>query len=263
MLESVFELPGVRPMSARSILASVLLGAHPPELPGRVLVAMGRLFGVSEGTVRVALSRMVAEGDLLARDGAYRLTRRLQNRQARQDESRHPAVLPWSGGWVTAIVVVPGREAAARAALREAMAELRMGELREGVWMRPDNLEPPSSQALALVAEQCHRFVARSIDVSDGDLAADLWDLAAWAATADEYRSAIERTDAALGDGEEPALAAGFVLSAAVLRLMLTDPLLPDGLAPARWPAQALRAEFEAFYVRFRGALRGWTERNR
>ncbi|MDQ3757078.1 MAG: PaaX domain-containing protein, C- domain protein, partial [Actinomycetota bacterium] len=45
-----------RPLTARSVLLSTLLGAHPPELPVQVLVRSGELFGMAEGTVRVALS---------------------------------------------------------------------------------------------------------------------------------------------------------------------------------------------------------------
>jgi phenylacetic acid degradation operon negative regulatory protein len=50
----------LRPLSARSIVASTLLGCHPPELPTRALVQMGTLYGIPEGTLRVALSRMLS-----------------------------------------------------------------------------------------------------------------------------------------------------------------------------------------------------------
>ncbi len=57
---------GLRPMSARSVVASVLLGSHPPELPVAALVHLCSRFGIAEGTTRVALSRMVAAGELAA-----------------------------------------------------------------------------------------------------------------------------------------------------------------------------------------------------
>lgn len=75
-------------LSARSAVLSALLGSHPPRLPARHLVRIGALFGIAEGTVRVALSRMVAAGDLLQAGGQYTLSQRLVERQARQDESR-------------------------------------------------------------------------------------------------------------------------------------------------------------------------------
>lgn len=53
---------GARPFTARSVLASALLGEDPPELPVAHLVHLAGLFGVSENRARVALSRMVASG---------------------------------------------------------------------------------------------------------------------------------------------------------------------------------------------------------
>ena len=48
-----------RPLTARSIIASTLLGTHPPVLRGQLMVRLVELFGVPEGTTRVAL---VADG---------------------------------------------------------------------------------------------------------------------------------------------------------------------------------------------------------
>ena len=51
------------PLTARSVLASVLLGTDPPWLPTPLLVRTTALFGISEGSTRTALSRLVAAGD--------------------------------------------------------------------------------------------------------------------------------------------------------------------------------------------------------
>src|SRR5262245_51564192 len=128
---------GLRPLKARSVVLSTLLGHHPPQLPVRALVEAGALFGIAEGTVRVALSRMVAAGDLEPGDGAYRLSRRLLERQARQDASLHPRTRPWDGSWEIAVVTADRRHAADRTALRQTMTALRLAELREGTWLRP------------------------------------------------------------------------------------------------------------------------------
>ena len=52
----------LKPLTARSVLASTLLGVTPPRLSTRVLVRSGELFGVGESATRTALSRMVAAG---------------------------------------------------------------------------------------------------------------------------------------------------------------------------------------------------------
>ena len=136
---------GLRPLTARSVVASTLLGMRPPELTPQLLVRSGELFGISGGSTRTALSRMVAAGELEAVDGRYRLAGHLLERQARQDASRHPRLrAAWDRTWRTAVVVAGRRPAAERAALRAAMARARYGELREGVWLRPDNLVEPA-----------------------------------------------------------------------------------------------------------------------
>ncbi|MEW2029161.1 PaaX family transcriptional regulator C-terminal domain-containing protein [Streptomyces roseifaciens] len=237
--------PALRPLTARSVVLSTLLGHHPPALPARALVRVGELFGTAEGTVRTALTRMVAAGDLEQHEGAYRLTDRLLARQARQDDSRAPRTRPWDGGWEIAVVTPERRSAADRAALRQAMAALRLGELREGCWMRPANLlrdRPP------VVTAQCTLLTG----APEGDparLAAALWDLDGWASRARFLESALR-------DDRAAALAERFTVSAAVLRHLLSDPVLPRELLPADWPGAELRRRYEAFDRDFRALLR-------
>ncbi|HEX2040036.1 MAG TPA: PaaX family transcriptional regulator C-terminal domain-containing protein [Acidimicrobiales bacterium] len=240
-----------RPLTARSVLLSTLLGAHPPSLPVRVLVRSGELFGIAEGTVRVALSRMLAAGEVEQEDGRYRLAGRLLERQARQDESRRPAVRRWRGSWVTAVVTAEGRTASGRVALRSLMRDLRMGELREGVWLRPDNLR------LVRPADGQCTWLASRPEGDPAELAARLWDLGAWAARAEVLRERMRRLRIERPDD----LAPGFVLSAAVLRHFQADPLLPDELLPVDWPGAALRQEFEAFDAAFLAAWRSFMQR--
>jgi phenylacetic acid degradation operon negative regulatory protein len=86
-----------RPLTARSVLASVLLGTDPPWLPTTLLVRTAGLFGISEGSTRTALSRMVGSGEAVAEDGGYRLAGRLVARQARQSASRRAETRRWPG----------------------------------------------------------------------------------------------------------------------------------------------------------------------
>ena len=251
---------GEPPLSARSVVASTLLGNDPPRLPGRLLVKAGELFGIAEGTTRVALSRMVAAGELEADDGQYRLVGPLLERQTRQSASRRPATRPWSGAWRIAVVAADRRDAATRAALREAARRLRLAELREGVWVRPENLDPdrlPASRAV--VDAQCRTFVGPL--AGDGDaaaLAASLWDLDGWAGRADELRAGLDELLPGLETGDTAVLAPAFVRSAAVLRHLLADPLLPDALLPADWPGAALRREYDHYDTVFNRSWKAW-----
>ena len=242
-----------RSLTARSVIASTLLGTEPPRMPGRALVQVAELFGITEGTARTALSRMVASGELTVDDGAYELSGpRLLERQARQSASRRATRHRWHGGWVMAVVVQERREAGARAELRAALVSSRLAELREGVWLRPDNLEVRWPE---VVGEQCTIVHARDVDPS---LVSRLWDLAAWATGADELRSAINELVGPLERGDTGALADGFVVSAAVLRHFQADPLLPEELLPRGWPGAALREEYDRFDAAYRAVLRDW-----
>ncbi len=237
--------PPLRPLTARSIVLSTLLGHHPPRLPARALVQVGALFGVAEGTVRVALSRMVAAGDLDQTDGGYGLTARLLERQARQDDSRAPRLRPWDGSWEVAVVTAERRPAPERAALRRTMAGLRLAELREGTWVRPANLDRTLGAA---VGAQCTVFTSAAPADDPAALTARLWDLPGWAGHARALVAALNRA----GD-----LAERFTVSAAALRHLLTDPVLPETLLPPHWPGADLRRHYDTFERELGEVLRG------
>jgi phenylacetic acid degradation operon negative regulatory protein len=248
-----------RPLTARSVIASTLLGTTPPLLPGWLLVRAGALFGIAEGTVRTALSRMVSAGELTADDGTYALAGALRLRQQRQAESRRADVLRWDGGWTLAVVQGERRPAAQRLELRTAATALRLAELREGVWTRPDNLDLerlPEQRAVLL--GQCALLRTEPQNPSPADLASSLWDLAGWSAVAHHLRRRMAGVVDALEAGDTDALAPGFVLSASVLRLTQADPLLPAELLPPDWPGPSLRADYERYDAAYQTLLRDW-----
>lgn len=248
---------GLRPLTARSVVASTLLGMRPPELTPQLLVRSGELFGIAEGTTRTALSRMLAARELVATDGRYRLAGHLLERQARQEASRHPRFRPaWDGTWRTAVVTAEGRPAAERALLRAAMQRARLGELREGVWLRPGNLADaePAVDGVTWLSSTPDEPTAVS---------ARLWDLDGWRVHAERLRRAMAGVVDDLERGDEDALAPAFELSAAVLRHLQTDPLLPDELLPGGWPGAALRAEYDRYDAAFKTVWRAWFRRYR
>ncbi len=259
------DAPVPRPLTARSVVASTLLGTEPPRLPVAFLVRTGALFGLAEGSVRTALSRMVAAGEATSDgNGWYGLTGDLADRQARQRRSREAATVEWSGRWRVAAVVGGARSARERAELRRAMRRLRMAELRDGVWLRPDNLDRTDPTWTSdVVDQQCQWFLADpqlTLDRGDADLAAELWDLPAWSARADALRRQMHELVVALEGGDTGALAEGFVLSAAVLRHFVADPLLPRELRPRRWPGDALRVDYDRYDRAYRDLLARWNE---
>ena len=82
-----------------------------------------------------------------------------------------------------------------------------------------------------------------------------MWDLSAWS---DRARSLLRDLGSLVPDRPE-ALAPGFELSAAVLRHLQADPLLPSELLPAAWPGAELRVTYDDWDARYRTTLRQWS----
>lgn len=223
----------LQPLSARSIVLSLLLGTHPPQMHVRHLLGASDQFGVSESALRVALTRMASAGELERSDGVYRLNARLLERQHRQDEAINARTLPWSGDWEQAVVIVSGRTPAERAQLRTDLTRLRLAELREGVWMRPANLDRTWPDD---VAPLLTRFTARPSD--DAQLIRTLWDLPAWAATG---RALL----AHFASAADPLVR--LTAAAAMVHHLTSDPVLPEELLPEGWPGHELRETYAAY----------------
>lgn len=220
-------------MTARSVVLSVLLGAHPAWASASDLVRLTADFDIREPTLRVALTRMVSAGDLVRSADGYRLSDRLLARQRRQDDALDPQLRPWDGRWTMVVVTSVGDGARTRADTRTALSAKRFGELREGVWLRPANLDVDLTGPLA--------GRVRVLDCRDevpGDLAVRLWDLAGWAGTG--RRLLAEMSGAT-------AVPDRFVTAAGIVRHLLTDPVLPGELLPPDWPGAALRAAYHDF----------------
>ena len=247
------------PLTARSVLASVLLGTDPPWLPTPLLVRTTALFGISEGSTRTALSRLVTAGDAEATDGGYRLVGRLVARQQRQSASRLADTRPWdgylgarhrrrrrppAGGRSSrpprcARRPPPGRAPRGRLG---AAGQPRPGPLGRrgrggGAMVRPLDRRPPRSGAR-------RRLGVRTRGVVDDALAP----------SGTRSPGCSRRSSAAT----PPPCATGSSLSAAVLRHLQADPLLPDALLPSGWPGAALREEYDRYDVAYRSTLRAW-----
>ena len=152
-------LADIRPLGARSVIASTLLGAEAARMPAERLVRAGALFGIADGAIRTALWRMVSAGELTATDGAYSLAGRLLARQQRFSDNAAARRRTWDGTWEIEIVEAGPRSASARQDLRAAARALRLAQLREGVWLRPDNLDPLRlPEQRAIISAQCVRL---------------------------------------------------------------------------------------------------------
>ena len=240
---------GIEPLTARSLALSALLGTHPPRLPVRALVALGALFDISEGTMRTALSRMVAAGELESDGGRYALGTRMRHRQAVQDAGRNPAADAWDGSWWLVLVDAARRPVGERRSFRNRMRDSRMGELHPGLWLRPANIDGPAPEAGALVV---HGTIG---DRDPTELAGQLWDLPAIAETGRRLGRLVDDATRWLAPGDPAALVDTFLVSVAAVRFLLAEPRLPAALVGPDWPPDALRSGYDRLEAAHRRLL--------
>jgi phenylacetic acid degradation operon negative regulatory protein len=243
--------PDERPLTARSVIASALLGEDPPRLRVAQLVRIASAFGINENRARVALSRMASQAEVRSVNGEYELiSPALLARQHRQSESRAAATRPWKGDWCVAIIGPHTAAPEQRAQRRRDLERARFAEFRDGVWVRPNNLR-------TLTIARADTLVTLSSDEPDHPLSfrqavPRLWDLTAWSAKAERLQNRLRQ----LNPDDPVNLAPGFVLSASCLRHFQADPLLPVELLPADWPGTALRTDYTNWDRRYRRILR-------
>ena len=221
MTDSVLE-----PLTPRSIVLSVLLGSHPPRMPVGRILEFTSLFDLADGTVRTALSRMVAAGDLINDDGIYRLAGRLVERQAQQDAGRRHPPSDWDHTWWMVAVLSDRRTMAERRAFRAWAIGARLGELRPDLWLRPANLDIPTDLPHVLITR------GSMISGAQQQLVAHLWDLDALRARSNVNRLALDAAAARLGDPDDRSLADAFTALAAAQQFLRIEPQLPANLTP-------------------------------
>jgi phenylacetic acid degradation operon negative regulatory protein len=260
--------PGI---PARSLVLDLLSTLGSGSMPVRALLEAAALFGLAPGGVRVALSRLHAEGRI-ERDerGSYRLGRAALAVRERVASWRRidQRVVPWDGAW---LAVVARRPAAATPSARRAHARaldmLGFRPLERGLSVRPANLgggvEGVRSELARLgLAPGALVFELRGLDPVSEARARGLWDgpalVAAYRRRTRELEASARRLPAR---PEHEAMVESFVLGGAVLRLLAFDPLLPEPIVPAAERAAlvaAMRRYDELGRAAWRGFLAGF-----
>ena len=238
----------LEPLNPRSIVLSVLLGSHPPQMPVHRILEFTSLFDLADGTVRTALSRMVGAGDLVNDEGTYRLAGRLVERQAQQDAGRHDPPLDWDGAWWTVAVLSDRRSMADRRAFRARAVGARLGELRPDLWLRPANI--------AIATDLPESLITRGSVISGDEqqLVGQLWDLDGLRVRADAHRRALDASVIRLDAGDDRSLADAFVTLAATQQFLRVEPQLPTGLSPDG-SGTAVRARYADIVAAFQARL--------
>ena len=232
-------------------MASALLGTEPAELPVAQLVRLTGLFGISENRARVALSRMVSAGEATT-DGAgrYRLAGHLVARQMRQSRSRSGLTDPYDGNWVVVVVTTSGSAAEVRGPAGAPSPTPAWPSYARGC-----GCDRPTSRSSCPARWMTTSSAWRRGPPIRSDWSSGCGTSHAWSAEAEALLAAL---DALAPEGPD-ALAPGFELSAAVLRHLQADPLLPAELLPEGWPGDRLRTTYDGWDTQYRATLSVWS----
>jgi phenylacetic acid degradation operon negative regulatory protein len=140
---------------------------------------------------------------------------------------------------------------------------MRYGELREGVWTRPDNLPRASApvESWAVADSQCAWWNGTP-DTDGAALAAQLFREEQWSERARDITKRLDAATRELEPGEDASIADAFIAGAASLAHLRADPLLPHELTSDPSAGKELRGAYRAYEAAFSGALRSWFRRH-
>jgi phenylacetic acid degradation operon negative regulatory protein len=220
--------------TAKRIILELLSASDGHEATAASLVAAGKLLGVADGSVRVALTRLVADGTLAVTErGVYRLGGGAiaVNREVTSWRLLERQVRRWDGSWVC--VQLAGSAARRR---ERALRLLGFRALTDDLAVRPDNV----AGGVAALRDRLHAlgvegsalvFRATDLDADTDARARRLWDRDKLSAS---YHQWCERIARWLVDIEQVPLRRAardaFYFGGDVLRAIVFDPRLPEEL---------------------------------
>jgi phenylacetic acid degradation operon negative regulatory protein len=226
----------VTPPSPRSLALDLFSTLRGESMPVGALVAAAGLFEIPENAMRVAVTRMLAAGEL-ARDerGRYRLgpSAAALNEHVTSWRGLEEKLCRWEGGWVAV-----QRTGLARGRGERTLRLLGFAPFSRELALRPDNLRggtPGLRAELAALGLPAGTsvFALRDFDAETEARARSLWDVAALRAAYARHRLALARSEARLARAAEPAaMVESFRLGGRVIRELVRDPLLPEELLP-------------------------------
>ena len=231
------EIVQTRPTAKRLIL-SVLSQPNMAILPIRQLVAWGALFDQKPAAIRVTAGRLVNEALLEKTDrGMYMIGANGLALKAKASEwtVALDQVVAWQSGWYVVHTGHLGKAVRRKVRARErAFRLLGFKELVEGLWVRPDNLKLDQSQMFEKLCQlglDPAAVLLRSDDLVSDQAAAsfDLWRQEGLNRGYDFAAALLEQSQKQLqGEGVDRIIRETFLIGEHVIRLISTDPLLPE-----------------------------------
>lgn len=199
------------------------------------------LLEIDGGVVRTAVSRLAADGwlarDKVGRKSFYRLAAGGRERfETAVEHVYHSREAAWDGRLDLLLIGNGSDREVARAALNEA----GFGSPIPGVWVAPSGTAVPSEATEAI------RLDVTADSDNGRQLIGASWSLDAIAAGYRDFLNTFAPLEGwcstSSGASPEEGILARVLLIHHYRRVLLRDPLLPEALLPAEWPAREARA---------------------
>ena len=251
----------------KSLILDLLFTVGRSAAPVRALVSAASLFGIADNSLRVALARLLSEGEV-ERDerGLYRLgpAARALSEEVRAWKRMEERLGAWSGEWIGVhTAAVPGAAASQRRRRERALRIQGFRPFAPGLELRPDNLvggvEDTRRRLHALGLESgAPVFRIGELSPEEDGRARSLWDAdrldAGYRATRERLSESAARLRE-LPRGE--AMRESFLVGGEAIRQMVHDPLLPEPIVDAR-ARRALARALQSYDRAGRRIWAGW-----
>jgi phenylacetic acid degradation operon negative regulatory protein len=224
------------------------------------LLDITRGFGIEDGAVRTALSRLAKDGWVertrLGRKAFYRLTPWARDASI-EVSARIYAARPPSGDVAFRFLLLDEADLKARGRSREALLRIGAGTLAPNVLVLPAHRSVPAGPWLAVAGPVEGEHAGRR-------LVAVAWSLEPLAAAYADFVSLVAPLERSLVRGGEigsfDALALRILLIHRFRRLVLRDPDLPQELLPADWPGHDARRSAGLIWRALAPAAERWLD---
>lgn len=224
------------------------------------LIRLMATFGISEGAVRQAVSRMSRQGWLIARRLGNRAYYVVSDRGRRRIEELSPRiygpVIEWDGRWRMVSYAIGEANRKRRERLRKELSALGWAMLSPSTWISPSDTLAAAREAArtTLTLDAVHLFTSEYCGpLSDRQLLERCWDVPAIASAYNEfiarYGPRLQRERERNDLTDEQALVERLWLVHDYRKFVYIDPGLPSELLPAHWPGTAAAALFREYYA--------------
>lgn len=217
-------------------------------------------FGISEPTMRQALSRLIRQGWLRARKvsgrSCYSLTE--QGRRRIVEASRrvyYPVDLAWDGQWHILAYSIPEAIRATRDDLRRELAWTGFAPLAPGTWISPNPLADATDELIRRYAIEPYVSLFSSRHLGPGtpqELVGRCWDLSAIQSGYERFLALwsprMERFAAGEPLPDDRCFVERIELVHDYRKFLFVDPGLPLELLPEGWRGLVARELFQRYY---------------